>query len=133
MSPLPRMYLAPVDSDNASYYCCRCNFGPMMIALYPACINCSHVRDSSCVTRATAANHRLENEGKVSLKHGCGRHSVGSSWYVSLDDVESGYTVLKFDQETDLDGIIQRSDDMDFSVVKLSFENWRRSLLVHGL
>ena len=34
--------------DSAYYYCCSCHYGPMLLALHAACINCSHQGCSKC-------------------------------------------------------------------------------------
>lgn len=31
-----------------TYYCCSCRFGPMLLTLYPSCINCGHSGCSEC-------------------------------------------------------------------------------------
>lgn len=33
---------------SETYYCCSCDFGPMLLELYPACIRCGHQGCSTC-------------------------------------------------------------------------------------
>ena len=39
--------------DSAYYYCCSCQYGPMLLALHAACINCGHQGCSTCNAEAT--------------------------------------------------------------------------------
>ena len=55
----PKTFEAPSEVSNMTftpktcgapetYYCCCCNFGPMSLALHPACISCGHWGCSTC-------------------------------------------------------------------------------------
>jgi len=45
--------------DSAYYYCCSCQYGPMLLALHAACINCGHQGCSKCNAEAAEGASKL--------------------------------------------------------------------------